>query len=146
MAAEENVMRMFETVCAAIAEDGLRFERNDAKRVVEFKLAATPFPVAYRIAVRSANRTVSFFSELPFRVPKERAEWFAMRLSKLVFENLYVGTFDFNPENGLIVFRAEIMYQESLISKQTIQLMKNIVYDTVTKHTEAIFRYSRGEE
>ena len=146
MATEENVMKVFETVCAAITEAGLRYERNDAKRVIEFTLAANPFPVAYRIAVRAANKTISFFSELPFRVPKDRAEWFAKRLSKLVFDNLYVGTFDFNPDNGLIVFRTEIMYQESLISKQTIQLMKNIVYDTVTKHTEALFRLSRGEE
>ena len=55
MATEENVTKMFETVCAAITEAGLHYEQNDAKRVIEFSLAANPFPVQYRIAVRAAS-------------------------------------------------------------------------------------------
>lgn len=146
MAADYLADRMYANVIKAMEAVKTEYARFDDKRMVEFTEEASPFPIKYRIAVRYANDTVSFFSELPFRVPEERAEWFAKRLVQLVFDNLYVGTFDFNPVKGNIVFRTELMYRESLISSDTILLMKGLVGDTVAKYTEKLFRLSRGEE
>ncbi len=146
MAADYIADRMYAYVLQAMDSLKITYSRSDEKRMIEFTEEASPFPIKYRIAVRNANHTISFFSELPFRVPDKLSEWFAKRLAQLVYDNLYVGTFDFNPAKGSIVFRTELFYQESLISTDTILLTKAFVEDTVTKYTEALFRLSRGEE
>ena len=146
MAADYIADRMYANVLEAMDSLRLSYERSDEKRMIEFIEEAEPFPIKYRIAVRHANGTISFFSELPFRVPEERSEWFAKRLAQLVFDELYVGTFDYNPAKGNVIFRTELFYRESLVSADTILLTKTLVKDTVTEFTERIFRLSRGEE
>lgn len=140
------VDRVYAVVCRAMEEIGQECARNDERRMLEAVMPGDPFPVKLRIAVRETTDTLGFFSEYPFRVPEKNAEFFAKKLAQLVYDNLYLGTFDFNPTTGQVVFRTEIMFRDSLISAETVLKLRKYVYETVTGYGEKLFWLSRGEE
>ena len=138
--------RMYDTVLKACELMFKSFDRNDENKEVEFRVSGDPFPVHFKITVRSDKGLLTFFSVLGFKVAKEKRQEFSLKICKINYEDLYAGSFDFNPETGAAVFRVSVPYKDSLISKETVCDIIKYIRNVLNEYNEELFMLSRGAE
>ena len=141
---EKAASRMYSVLLGAV--DGLvkNYMADEEKREIQFIVEAKPFDVRFRLNIRPEQEIITLFSHLMFTVPEENRDIFSREICRLNYDDLYVGTFDFDPATGGIVFRMAVIYQDSLISGVLCSAVISYAYETVIKYNEKLFLLSTG--
>ena len=139
-----NDQRMFDAILSAVKSLVPNYGVDADSKVVEFAVAGDPFNVIIDIKFLEDSGCYMIFSELGFKVPEENRLNYAAQICQINFEQLAIGSYDFNVVDGTTCFRLGQIYEDSLISEDTMKGTIRLVYDTVCKFNELLFNASRG--
>lgn len=137
--------RLFDICKRILGEIGEIVSDKPEEYHLEADIEAEPFDVHLKIEVKNENGFVSILSVLPYEVPKERSAKFAQFITNLNYEKFYLGTFDYSPERGKVVFRVSVIFRESIISEETLDEVIKYAVAAVIDNNEEIFNATREE-
>lgn len=134
--------RLYGIVKETALSVGKFVSEDKAKRELEINIESKPFDVHMKLSVTESSGLFTIYSILPYKVPEESASEFGPFICKLTYDNVYFGTFDYSPERGMVLFRTSMLYEESLLSKETV--MRNILYvrGAVDQYNQEIFEHA----
>ena len=140
-----NDQRMYDSIVGAVKSLVPNYGIDNEAKALEFIVAGDPFNVLIDIKFLEESGCYMFFSELGFTVPEANRMAYAGEICRINFDQLAIGSFDFNIEDGTTCYRLGQIYEDSLISEDTIKTTIRLVYDTVCKFNERLFNASRSD-
>ncbi|MCR4716360.1 MAG: hypothetical protein K5656_04185 [Lachnospiraceae bacterium] len=143
---DTNDQRMFDTILNAVKSLVPNYGVDSENKAIEFAVAGDPFNVIIDIKFLDDSGCYMLFSELGFKVPPENRANYAMEICRINFDQLALGSYDFDIKEGTTCFRFGQIYEDSLISEETLKTTIRLAYDTICKFNERLFNASRCEE
>ena len=140
-----NDQRMYDSIVSAVKSLVPNYGIDNEAKALEFIVAGDPFNVLIDIKFLEESGCYMFFSELGFTVPEANRLAYASEICRINFDQLAIGSFDFNMDDGTTCYRLGQIYEDSLISEDTIKTTFRLVYDTVCKFNERLFNASRSD-
>ncbi len=134
---------VYKTVCAALEEMGLKFDRYDDKLVVSCQGVGEDLPIEMRIMVMPDQHIVSLISQMPFKVPEARRPDIALATSIANYK-MVDGSFDFNTKLGTIFYRQTTSYWSSLIGKEVIKYLFTLSITMIDEFNDKFMAVSTG--
>ncbi len=134
---------VYKTVCAALEELGLKFDRHDDKLVVSCEGVGEDLPIEMRIMVMPEQHIVSLISQMPFKVPEARRPDVAL-VTSIANYKMVDGNFDFNTNLGTVFYRHTTSYGASLISKEVIKYLMTLSITMIDEFNDKFMAVSTG--
>lgn len=133
----------YKTVCAALEEMGLKFDKHDEKLAISCEGVGEDLPIEIRITVLPEQHIVSLISQMPFKVPEARRPDIAL-VTSIANYKMVDGNFDFNTKLGNIFYRQTTSYWGSLISKEVIKYLMSLSITMIDEFNDKFMAVSTG--
>lgn len=148
MSIDENSLRSarttFATLCAFLDERDWKYAKDEANLVVNSGARGEDLPMDIRFKVDAETQRVILYSQLPFTVPASKNEAVAVAVCT-ANDNIITGSFDYNPDKGVIVFRVTNTFMESLLGKDVFEYMLGIACYTVDEYNDKLFTLTQRD-
>lgn len=144
---EEALVKMgntvYESICKMLDDNELHYTTNDDRLTVSCNIRGDDLPIETLFVVKPQAQIVQMFSPLPLTVPVEyRAD---TALAVLAVNNILLnGSFDFDYDNGRIIFRICQSYMESILGKEVFKYMLNVTVALTDEYNDRFFMLAKG--
>lgn len=141
---EKRAQEAYDALRASL--DGMTIKYKESAGAlyrVEFEMTGKFIPMKYSIVIDPARQVILMFVYLLFRVPEDRREDVAVVTS---FANFMLadGSFDFDIDDGSIVYRMASSFKESLVGKGLFDRMLTYAFGVADRLGFRMFVVSRG--
>ncbi len=126
---------VFSNICAALDEKEYRYARDEEDLRINFTLQGDGIPVEIYFNVDDEREFVQLLSPLPFSIPENKRAELAIAIS-LVNNHLANGSFDFDFNKGMIVFRMTTSYIDSILGRELFNYMLRASVLTVDQYSD----------
>ena len=116
---------------------------NEEKNVLEGDFTSEPFNVHIKLSIYPENGLMAIFSLLPFDVPPAKSSEMAKLICSINYNDLYAGNYDYNVEQGKVIFRLSMPFRNSILSKELIEECIEYTVSTVSKYNNKMFETIR---
>lgn len=120
-----------------------KFDRNDDDLVISTGVHSEDLPINFIIAVNAKNQVVQFLSKLPFNMAEDKRVEGAIAVC-MVNYGLIDGSFDYDINDGKIIYRLTCSYRGSSIDGDLINYIIIIASQTVEDYNDKFFMLSKG--
>lgn len=93
--------------------------------------------------VRDERRIVILISIMPFKIPEDKKIEVMLAIT-YVNNRLIDGSFDFDIESGIIVFRLTASFIESILGKELFEYMLMVSASTIDNYNDKFMMISKG--
>ena len=123
---EENELVLAKTVfndlCTMLEKREWSFQKYEEDLVVTFNATGEDIPMEFVIGVDAGRQLIRVLSRLPFTVPEDKR--IDLAIAACVASNgLADGSFNYDIENGTIVFRLTASFRESRIGEGLLEYL-----------------------
>lgn len=139
----EKAASMYKTLCDALDEKEMHYDKKPDDLVVTFVLSGEDIPMTVVAAIDADRQLVRVFSALPFCFAEDKRLEGAIATCQANY-CLADGNFDYNYNDGRVIFRLTSCYRDSLISKELFWYMIACLGYTVDKYNDKFLLISKG--
>lgn len=133
----------FGTLCKALDGIGWRYKSDEAEMEVNLSVKGDDLSMPLRIYIDPKRQRIVLYSQMDFRMPEERRTDGAVVVCMANYE-LADGCFDYNFENGAILFRTTNSYRESIIGEGLVSRMIHMATHVVDQYNDRFLMVSKG--
>ena len=134
---------IFNTLCGKLDEMKVTYEIHEEDLVVTFVAKGNDLPMKFVLNIDAKRELIRLLSLIPAKFGGEKKVEGAIATNQVNFK-LADGSFDFDYETGLIMFRMTSSYVDSLISGELFGYMVTIALLTVDEYNDKFLLLSRG--
>ncbi len=139
----ERCKRVFGSLCTALDNRGWHYEKYDEDLVIKCGVQGDDLPIDLVISVEADIELIMLMSRLPVVISEERRLDAAIAVN-YVNAKLVDGSFDFNLEDGVIVFRMTSSFIESEIGSELFDYMIWMAINAVDRYNDKFFMLEKG--
>ena len=139
----KNAQSVFSTVCEMLDDRKWRYQKDAEKLKISCSATGDDLPIDVRFIVDAERDLVMFLSSLNFSVPEEMRETMVQAVNMLNYA-MVAGSFDFDPDKGLLAFRLTCSYRDSLMAKAVYDYMLVVSCSTVDKYNDKLLMVAKG--
>ena len=145
--ADENLMEKaiaeYDLLCNTLDEMGWRYEKDKSKLAVETMVQGEDIPIRYLIQIVPDLQLLRLYSHMPFTVPEDKRLEMAYALN-YVNSRIVDGSFDFNINEGIILFRITSSFLDSEIGNMVFAYMLQVTGTVVDEFNDKFYEYADG--
>lgn len=145
--ADENKIasakKVYDTLCTAIENRGWHFGKDEEKLVVHFDVSGEDIPMRFIIVVDAQRQLVRLMSPMAFKMSENKRMDGAIATCVASY-GLADGSFDFDLEDGTIVFRMTASFLESTIGEGLFQYMISCACAVVDRYNDKFLAIDKG--
>ncbi len=119
------------------------YDKDEENLVIKSGVNGDDLPVEFIVVVNPKNEVVQFISQLPFNAPEDKRIDLAIAVNVANW-GLCDGSFDYNVQDGRIVFRMTSSYRESVLGQELFKYLIMVAASTVDKYNDKFFMISKG--
>lgn len=134
---------VYETLCASLDDREWHYEKHEEDMVVTCGVSGDDIPMRLIIRVMPERQLVQLLSPLPFDIPEDKRVDVALALT-MVNDRLANGSFDFNIENGRVVFRLTNAFMDSTLGKEVFDYIVGVSVTTVDEYNDKVMMLCKG--
>lgn len=146
--ADENLMKKaieeYDLLCSTLDEMEWRYERDKSKLSVETVVKGEDLPMRYFIQIVPEIQLLRLYSHMPFTVPEEKRLEMSYILN-IINSKLVDGSFDFNVNDGSILFRITSSFIDSEIGNMIFAYIIQVTAVVVDEFNDKLFEYIDGQ-
>lgn len=137
-------LAVFKSITDHLTNNEFKFDRDDEELSIEMIVRGSDLPMEVRFRVIDERKVMRLISLLPFRVPQEKRADMAGVICR-INDQLLNGCFDFNLEEGVVIFRLTQIFQGSLIGDETIRYMLALSFTTIDEYNDKLFMFTQDK-
>lgn len=135
--------QVYDSLCAAIDNRKWKYNKDEEKLIVSFGVNGEDIPMQFVILVDADRQLVRVLSPLPFMMAEDKRMEGAIATCAATY-GLADGSFDFDLNNGRIVFRMTASYRESQIGEGLFQYLISCSCAMVDEYNDKFLAISKG--
>lgn len=135
---------VYNTLCQMLDGNGWHYDRDDQKFTISCSARGDDLSMEINIEIDAERRLVLLFSPMPFVVGEDRRIPLAVATSVVNYK-LVDGSFDYNIENGKILFRMTSSYRDSLIGKDLLEYMLFVSCRTIDDYNDKFLAIAKND-
>ena len=135
--------KMYKTVIAALDEREWKYEREDEKLRVTYKVGGEDLPMHFIMWVDEEHELVRLVSPMLVNFPEDKRVEGAIATC-YVTNTLANGCFEYDLSDGQTVFRMANTYAGSDITTKVIHYMISVAAKTVDDYNDKFFMLAKG--
>lgn len=134
----------YNTLCKALDNIGWKYKRMDDELKIMFGVNGDDIAMNFLIIVDADRQLVRLLSLLPFKMDENKRVEGAIATC-VVNYLLADGSFDYDIEEGNILFRLTSSFRESLLSEELFNYMVSVSCHTVDRYNDQFFAINNGD-
>ncbi len=134
---------VYATVRKALDEREWHYDADDQKLSVECGVRGDDLSIPLKIFIDEKRQRVVLYSHIPFDMAEDKRVEGAI-VTGMASYSLADGCFDYNMENGAILFRMSNSYRESILGVGLINYMISCAVHTVDEYNDRFLMVSKG--
>ena len=135
---------IYNMLCAAIERREWEFTKEENALLVHFVVNGEDIPIQMALFVESEKELVTVLSPLPFRMSRGKRMEGAVAACVASY-GMADGSFDYDMEEGGIVFRLVASYRDSTLSEGVLQYMISCSCATVDQYNHRFHALEEGK-
>ena len=139
----EKARRVYDLVCAMFDARKLVYEKREEDLVIHCEARGDDLPMDFLIRVNPELSIVSFYSDLPFRVPEEKRLDVAVAVTAINYM-IVDGNFDLDFSDGQVLFRVNNSYLDSEPDMEVFNYMLSITAGAVDEYNDKLLMLAKG--
>lgn len=139
----ELAKQVYGTVCSALDNRELKYEKNDEKLEVILGASGEDLPMLFRFDVQANKQLLTLTSLFPFTMSEEKRVDGAIAAC-VVSNRLAHGNFEYDIAKGEISFRIAESFVDSLIGEGLINYMLSAAASLVEEYNDKFLALNKG--
>lgn len=139
----ENARKTFDVLCSMLDHKDWKYEKIEEDLVIKSGVSGDDFPIEFIMRVTPRNELVSFVSWMPYKIEESKRLDLALAVCAVNYR-LADGSFDYNLEDGRIMFRLTSSYRNSTLSEELFDYMLMVSATTIDEYNDKFFMISKG--
>ncbi|MBR3837348.1 MAG: hypothetical protein IKJ74_04295 [Clostridia bacterium] len=135
--------QVYQTLCEAIESRNWSFEKDEEKLLVHFGVRGDDLPMQFVLVIDVERQLIRLMSPLPFKMSESKRMEGAIATCVATF-GMADGSFDYDLEDGSIIFRMTASFRESVIGEGLFQYMISCSCATVDKYNDKFLAIDKG--
>ncbi len=139
----ERAKKVYNTLCTAIDKRDWTYDREDEDLIVRFNVSGEDIPMSFILIVDADRQLVRLLSPIPFNMGEDKRMDGAIAtcVASYGFIN---GSFDYDLEDGSIVFRLTQSFRGSDVSEEVLQYMISLSCSVVDNYNDRFMALNKG--
>ncbi len=139
----ERAKKVYNTLCTAIDKRDWTYDREDEDLIVRFNVSGEDIPMSFILIVDADRQLVRLLSPIPFNMGEDKRMEGAIAtcVASYGFIN---GSFDYDLEDGSIVFRLTQSFRGSDVSEEVLQYMISLSCSVVDNYNDRFMALNKG--
>lgn len=135
---------VLDIVCEALDENKWTYDRLDDENRVTFSVTGDDLPMRFNIIADDSSEMIIFHTFLfDFLVPEEKRLEFAVAVTAVNY-SLKTGCFDFDINEGNVLFRQNQVYTGCDFSASTVHALLGATLHLVDRYNDRFFALAKG--
>jgi hypothetical protein len=143
MANMEKAREVFNTLVSMLDRREWSYDKHEERLLISSGVASEDFPVSFIVVVQPEAEVVQFLSRMPFEIPEDKRIDGAIAVCVANY-GLRDGSFDYDINDGTIIFRLTSSYRESTVGEALFEYMIGVSAGTVDKYNDKFFMLAKG--
>lgn len=139
----ERAKKVYNTLCTAIDKRDWTYDREDEDLIVRFNVSGEDIPMSFILIVDADRQLVRLLSPIPFNMGEDKRMEGAIAtcVASYGFIN---GSFDYDLEDGSIVFRLTQSFRGSDVNEEVLQYMISLSCSVVDNYNDRFMALNKG--
>lgn len=125
----------YNALCAMLDSIKWKYQKFDENLYIDCSARGDDLAINVRIKFNTELELVTLYSPMPFDVEPAMRKKMAIAVSRANY-GMVDGSFDYNEDNGKIIFRMTSSYSDSLLSKELFEYMLIVSCRTVDDYND----------
>ena len=139
----EKAIAVFEGFCKVLDSRNWHYNRNDEKLKVDLEIRGDDLTMDIYASIDENQQRIYVLSHLPFSFPEDRRLDGAIAATVINY-NLVDGSFDYNMQNGRMVFRMTNSFKGCEVGPELFEYIIDCLLYTVDEYNDKFFMVSMG--
>ena len=139
----KNAKNTFETLRSIFDEKQWHYNADEEDFSMHFGVIGEDIPMDFHIVLDVERELILLFSPLPFNFKEDKRVEGAIATCQINYV-LAEGSFDYDIEDGTVLFKMTSSFKSSLISKELLDYMIACATYTVDKYNDMLMMLSTG--
>lgn len=133
----------YHTLCKALDNVGWNYQRKDDEFKIMFGVNGDDIPMNFLVIVDAERQLIRLLSLLPFQMNEDKRIEGAVATCAINYL-LADGSFDFDIEEGHVMFRMTNTFRGSIIGEELVNHMVSVACFTVDKYNDMLSALNDG--
>ena len=138
----KKAVEMYGVLCKALDERNWHYQKEEEKLTVKFNVTGDDLSMRFSIVIDPNRQLFRLFSWLPFKMKERRME--GAKACCYINHRLIDGCFDYNMEDGSVLFRMVASYRDSLIGTGLVAYLIDCACGTMDKYNDKFLMLEKG--
>lgn len=138
-----SAQQVYNTLCDALDARNWHYNKTEEKLAVTFGVNGDDLPMEFVIIVDEKRQLVRLMSMLPYKMPEDKRVEGAIACIVASY-GMVDGSFDFNMEDGAIIFRMTASFRESQLGQGLFTYMIDCSCAMVDRYNDKFLAVGKG--
>ena len=138
----QKARQVFNTMIRKLDRMNWKYEKHEDDLLIKSGISGDDLPVEFIVVVKPKNEVVQFLSCLPFKMPEDKRVEGAVAVCVANY-GIVDGSFDYNINDGSIIFRLTSSYRESTLGEELFEYMIMVAASTVDNYNDKFFMLTK---
>ena len=134
----------YNTLCRALDNIGWKYNKIEDELKIMFGVGGEDIPMNFLVIIDAERQLVRLLSLLPFQMKSDKRVEGALATC-IINYLLADGSFDFDLDEGHIMFRLTASFRESLLGEELFKYMVSIACHTIDKYNDQLCDLNDGK-
>lgn len=139
----QQAQQTYETLCRALDKNEWHYNRHDEHLAITATARGEDFPIEFSVEVDAKRKLILLLSRLDLRVPEDKLVMMAVAVS-VANNGMVFGGFDYNIQEGRILFRLSNSYMGCELSEDAFLQMIYTACGTVDNYNDSFLMLCKG--
>ena len=139
----KEAKKVFDSLVKMLDERDWNYEKHEDELLIRSIIKGEDLPIEFLMVVKPKNQLVQFLSKLPFSFPDDKRVDGAIAICVANY-GLIDGSFDYDINDGEIIFRLNSSYRESVLGPDLFEYMIMVSASTIDNYNDKFFMLAKG--
>ncbi len=139
----EKAVAVFEEFCKVLDSRNWHYKRDDEKLKIDLEIRGDDLTMDIYASIDEKQQRIYVLSHLPFSFPEDKRLDGAIAATVINY-NLVDGSFDYNMQNGRMVFRMTNSFKGCEVGPELFDYIIDCLLYTVDEYNDKFFMVSMG--
>lgn len=139
----KEAKKVFDSLVKMLDERDWNYEKHEDELLIRSGIKGEDLPIEFLMVVKPKNQLVQFLSKLPFSFPDDKRVDGAIAICVANY-GLIDGSFDYDINDGEIIFRLNSSYRESVLGPDLFEYMIMVSASTIDNYNDKFFMLAKG--
>ena len=139
----KEAKKVFDSLVKMLDERDWNYEKHEDELLIRSGIKGEDLPIEFLMVIKPKNQLVQFLSKLPFTFPDDKRVDGAIAICVANY-GLIDGSFDYDINDGEIIFRLNSSYRESVLGPDLFEYMIMVSASTIDNYNDKFFMLAKG--